>query len=88
MSQIERGGQGAQRWPAELPETDNPEGSVGEELRDEERVSSEQNERLAKLPDHERDTERTDQPAPGEESGLPAANPLGAPNAAVGPDDE
>jgi hypothetical protein len=53
MSQIERGGQSAQRWPAELPETDNPEGTVGEELRD--REGDEQAERLDALPEHERD---------------------------------
>jgi hypothetical protein len=51
MSQVERGGQNVLRWPAELPETDNPEGSVGEEARD----RDEQSERLAALPEHEQD---------------------------------
>ncbi|CAN5149136.1 hypothetical protein BH24CHL7_BH24CHL7_00900 [soil metagenome] len=51
MSQVERGGQNVLRWPAELPETDNPEGSVGEEARD----RDEQSERMAALPEHEQD---------------------------------
>jgi hypothetical protein len=53
MSQIERGGHSTQRWPAELAETDNPEGTVGEDMRESE--GDEQAERLAALPEHERD---------------------------------
>ncbi len=53
MAQYERGGQNVQRWPAELPETDNPEGTVGEELRDaDERDHAD---RMAALPAHEQD---------------------------------
>ena len=54
MSQVERGGQNVLRWPAELPETDNPEGTVGEEARDRDEQSG-QSERLAALPEHEQD---------------------------------
>ena len=71
MSDIERGGQNVSRWPAEFAETDNPEGSVGEELRDENEASTRaQDERLAQLPEHERDVGYTDV---DEESGLPLA---------------
>lgn len=88
MSQIERGGLPAQRWPAEFGDTDNSEGSVGEELRDEERSGSEQKDRLEQLPEHERDTERTAEGVADEESGLPAASPVGTPTGVVGPDDD
>jgi len=88
MSQIERGGQRVQRWPAEFGDSDNPEGSVGEELRDEQSSSTEESDRLAQLPEHERDTERTDQPVTDEESGLPTANPVGTPTGVVAPDDD
>lgn len=54
MSQIERGGQNVQRWPAELPDTDNSEGTVGEELRDADERQAEAD-RLAALPAHEQD---------------------------------
>jgi hypothetical protein len=78
MSQVERGGQNVLRWPAELPETDNPEGSVGEEARD----RDEQSERLAALPEHEQDPDESvaggadlslgsDDGAPEDESGVP-----------------
>jgi hypothetical protein len=79
MSQFERGGQNVQRWPAEFGDTDNPEGTVGEEVRDEERFSDEQRERLAQLPEHERDLQRTDSTSTVADDdppagGLPAAD--------------
>lgn len=69
MSQIERGGQNVQGWPAEPPDTDSPE-----EL-------AERSDRLAALPAHERDPgdgRPTDDAADGDgdEGGIATGYPM------------